>query len=166
MHWAAHGHTAAEIIAGRADARKPNMGLTTWTGAKPAQADSEIAKNYLTMAELDTLNRIVTIYLDFAELQALNRKPMYMKDWITKLDEFLKVSEREILKHAGRIRHEAAIEKARGEYEKFRKQMLDALSPVERHFIEAVREVKEIEKGKPASAKEKRKDRVAKGNKK
>ena len=78
MHWAAHGHTAAEIIAGRADAQRPNMGLTTWTGAKPTQADSEIAKNYLTMQELDTLNRIVTLYLDFAELQALNRKPMYM----------------------------------------------------------------------------------------
>jgi len=78
MHWAAHGHTAAEIIAGRVDAGKPNMGLTSWTGAKPGQADSEIAKNYLTAAELDTLNRLVTIYLDFAELQALSRKPMYM----------------------------------------------------------------------------------------
>jgi hypothetical protein len=155
MHWAAHGHTAAEIIAGRADAQRPNMGLTTWTGAKPTQADSEIAKNYLTMQELDTLNRIVTLYLDFAELQALNRKPMYMKDWINKLDEFLKVSEQEILKHAGRISHEEAIEKARIEYDKFRKQLLEAPSPVERHFIEAVREVKELEKRKPANEKKK-----------
>jgi len=155
MHWAAHGHTAAEIIAGRADAQRPNMGLTTWTGAKPTQADSEIAKNYLTMQELDTLNRIVTLYLDFAELQALNRKPMYMKDWINKLDEFLKVSEREILKHADRISHEEAIEKARIEYDKFRKQLLEAPSPVERHFIEAVREVKELEKRKPANGKKK-----------
>ena len=155
MHWAAHGHTAAEIIAGRADAQSPNMGLTTWTGAKPTQADSEIAKNYLTMQELDTLNRIVTLYLDFAELQALNRKPMYMKDWINKLDEFLKVSEREILKHADRISHEEAIEKARIEYDKFRKQLLEAPSPVERHFIEAVREVKELEKRKPANGKKK-----------
>ena len=163
MHWAAHGHTAAEIIAGRADAQKPNMGLTSWTGAKPTQADSEIAKNYLTMEELDTLNRIVTIYLDFAELQALNRKPMYMKDWLTKLDEFLKVSEREILRHAGKISHEAATEKARSEYEKFRKQMLEEPTPVERHFIEAVQEVKKLEKVKPGSTKSKRKDSGRKG---
>jgi len=89
MHWAAHGHTAAEVIAGRADAEKPLMGLTSWTGAKPSRSDVEIAKNYLTAEELDTLNRIVSMYLDFAELQALNRKPMYMRDWIAKLDEFL-----------------------------------------------------------------------------
>ncbi|RLB90387.1 MAG: hypothetical protein DRH50_12435, partial [Deltaproteobacteria bacterium] len=148
MHWAAHGHTAAEIIAGRADAEKPLMGLTSWTGAKPSRSDVEIAKNYLTAEELDTLNRIVSMYLDFAELQALNRKPMYMRDWIAKLDEFLKVTERDILTHSGRVRHEEAIEKARAEYEKFRKQMLEEPSPVERHFIEAVQEVKQLEKGK------------------
>lgn len=89
MHWAAHGHTAAEIIVVRADAARPNMGLTSWTGARPMHADAEVAKNYLTVEELDTLNRIVSIYLDFAELQALSRKPMYMKDWIAKLDDFL-----------------------------------------------------------------------------
>src|SRR4030043_17707 len=116
IHWAAHGQTAAEIIASRADAQKPNMGLTSWTGAKPTHADSEIAKNYLTLEELDTLNRIVTIYLDFAELQAFNRKPMYMKDWIAKLDEFLKVSERDLLTHAGKVSHQEAIQKARTEY--------------------------------------------------
>jgi hypothetical protein len=157
MHWAAHGHTAAEIIAARADAEKPHMGLTSWTGAKPTQADSEIAKNYLTIEELDTLNRIVTIYLDFAELQALNRKPMYMKDWIAKLDEFLKVSERDILTHAGKISHEAAIEKARIEYEKFRKRSLEEPSPVERHFIEAVKEVKKLEERKPRNTRKTRK---------
>jgi len=157
MHWAAHGHTAAEIIAARADAEKPHMGLISWTGAKPTQADSEIAKNYLTIEELDTLNRIVTIYLDFAELQALNRKPMYMKDWIAKLDEFLKVSERDILTHAGKISHEAAIEKARIEYEKFRKRSLEEPSPVERHFIEAVKEVKKLEERKPRNTRKTRK---------
>jgi hypothetical protein len=146
MHWAAHGYTAAEIIAARADANKPYMGLTSWAGARPGQADSEIAKNYLTAEELDTLNRLVTIYLDFAELQALSRKPMYMKDWINKLDEFLKVSERDILRHAGKVSHEAAIEKAHAEYEKFKKQMLEEPSPVERHFIEAIQEVKKLEK--------------------
>jgi len=149
MHWAAHGHTAAEIIAARADAEKPHMGLTSWNGARPTQDDIEIAKNYLSAEELDTLNRIVTMYLDFAELQALSRKPMYMKDWIAKLDEFLKVSERDILTHAGRVSHEAAIEKAKMEYEKFRKQALEEPSPVERHFIEAVKEVKKLEQKKP-----------------
>ena len=113
MNWAAHGHTAAEVIAARVNATKPSMGLTSWTGAHPKQTDIEIAKNYLTVEELDTLNRLVTIYLDFAELQALNRKPMYMKDWIAKLDEFLKVSERDILTHAGKISHEAATSKRR-----------------------------------------------------
>jgi hypothetical protein len=149
MHWAAHGHTAAEVIAGRADVGKPRMGLISWTGAKPTQSDVEIAKNYLTAEKLGTLNRIVSMYLDFAELQALNRKPMYMRDWITKLDEFLKVSERDILTHSGRVSHEEVIEKAHAEYEKFRKQILEELSPVERHFIEAVQEVKQLEKGKP-----------------
>jgi hypothetical protein len=148
MHWAAHGHTAAEIIAVRVDATKPNMGLTSWTGAHPKQTDIEIAKNYLTVEELDTLNRLVTLYLDFAELQAFNRKPMYMKDWIVKLDEFLKVSERDILTHAGKVSHETAIEKARAEYEKFRKQLLEGPSPVERHFIEAVKAMKKLEKEK------------------
>ncbi len=89
MHWAAHGHTAAEVIAARADAAKPNMGLTTWTGAAPRKTDVAIAKNYLGAGELDALNQIVTAYLEFAELQALNRRPMYMADWIAKLDDFL-----------------------------------------------------------------------------
>jgi hypothetical protein len=146
MHWATHGHTAAEIIAARSDAGKPHMGLTSWAGTKPTQADAEIAKNYLTHEELDTLNRIVSIYLDFAELQALNRKPMYMKGWIAKLDEFLKISERDILTHAGDVSHEEAIEKARMEYEKYRKRVSDEPSPVERHFVEAVKEMKKLEK--------------------
>jgi hypothetical protein len=157
MHWAAHGHTAAETIAERADAEKPNMGLTSWSGARPTQADTEVAKNYLSAEELDTLNRIVTMYLDFAELQALSRRPMYMKDWIAKLDEFLKVSERDILTHAGRVSHEAALEKARIEYEKFRKRALEEPSPVERHFIEAVKEVKKLEKKKPRTTRKTRK---------
>jgi hypothetical protein len=148
MHWAAHGHTAAEIIAERADAEKPKMGLTSWSGVRPTRADTEVAKNYLSAEELDTLNRIVAMYLDFAELQALSRRPMYMKDWIAKLDEFLKVSERDILTHAGRVSHEAALEKARIEYEKFHKRALEEPSSVERHFIEAVKEVKKLEKKK------------------
>jgi len=146
MHWASHGHTAAEIIAERADASKPQMGLTSWSGTNPHKIDVEIAKNYLNHQELDTLNRIVSMYLDFAELQALNRKPMYMRGWIAKLDDFLRISERDILTHAGTISHEQAIEKARLEYEKFRQSISDEPSPVEQHFVKAVKEVKQLEK--------------------
>ena len=144
-------------MAARADASKPHMGLTSWTGVKPMQADAEIAKNYLTHEELDTLNRIVSIYLDFAELQALNRKLMYMNDLITKLDDFLSISERDILTHSGMVSHEQALEKARAEYEAYRKQMLEAPSSVERHFIEAVKEVKQLEKQKPRKTRKREK---------
>ena len=148
MHWAAHGHTAAEIIHSRVDAAKPNIGMTTWSGGKPRKTDAEIAKNYLNEKELDMLNRIVSMYLDFAELQALNRKPMYMRDWIAKLDDFLKLSERKILTHAGKISHDKALEKAHIEYEKYRKERLNEPSPAERQFIEAVKEMKQIGKSR------------------
>jgi hypothetical protein len=145
MHWAAHGHTAAEIIAGRADASRPNMGLTIWEGDKPRKPDVAIAKNYLSEKELEILNRIVTFYLEFAELQALDRKPMYMRDWIVKLDDFLKLSGRELLDHAGTVSHEQALEKAHAEYAVYRQQHLNAPSPVEKHFLEAVQAVADIE---------------------
>ena len=145
MHWAAHGHTAAEIIEGRVDASKRHMGLTSWSGNRLSKSDVEIAKNYLNERELEILNRIVTIYLDFAELQAFDRKPMYMRDWIAKLDDFLKLSGRELLDHAGTVSHENAIEKARTEYEKFRREHLNDPSPVEGHFLEAVKELKQLE---------------------
>jgi len=148
MHWAAHGHTAAEIIASRANASKKNMGLTSWTGEKPSGKDIEIAKNYLNYDELDALNRIVTLYLDFAELQALNRRPMFMRDWIAKLDDFLRVSERDILTHAGKVSHEQAINKARNEYEKFRSLLADQPSPVEKHFFKAINDINKMEAGK------------------
>ncbi|RJO66023.1 MAG: hypothetical protein C4523_14190 [Myxococcales bacterium] len=146
MHFAAHGHTAAEIVASRADATKPHMGLTAWSGGKPSRADVEVAKNYLDEKELDTLNRIVTMYLEFAELQALNRRPMTMADWIAKLDEFLHITEREILTHAGTIGHDAAIAKAMAEYERYRALTLNEPSPVERHFEQAVKEMKKLER--------------------
>jgi hypothetical protein len=148
MHWAAHGHTAAEIIVQRADAQQANMGLTTWSGQKIRKADVSVAKNYLAQAELDTLNRIVTIYLEFAELQALNRKPMYMTDWIAKLDDFIKISDRDILTHAGQVSHRDALANAHAEYEKYRQQRLNAPSPVEQHFQEAVNKTKRIEESK------------------
>jgi hypothetical protein len=145
MHWAAHGNTAAEIIHTRANSDKPNMGLTSWMGDKPRKADTEVAKNYLTTQELDVLNRIVSMYLDFAELQALHLKPMYMKDLIAKLDDFLRISERDILTHAGTISNEAALEKARMEYEKYQKKVINVSSSVEQHFLEAIDETKQIE---------------------
>ena len=146
MHWAAHGHTAAEIIEKRADSTLPNMGLTSWQGGKPRKDDVAIAKNYLNEKELEILNRIVSAYLEFAELQALEHKPMYMKDWIAKLDDFLKLSGRELLSNAGKISHDKAVTKALAEFHKFKQTHLNDASPVERHFIEAVKEVKVIEK--------------------
>lgn len=146
MHWAAHGHTAAEIIYGRADASKPHMGMTTWLGDKPRKTDAEVAKNYLNEKELDVLNRIVTMYLDFAELQALNRKPMYMRDWIAKLDDFLKLTGRDILTHAGKVSHDDALEKAHAEYEQYHKELLNEPSSVEKQFLETVKRMKLSEK--------------------
>ena len=141
MHWAAHGQTAAEVVYQRANAEKENMGLTGWVGSRPSRSEVVIAKNYLMPEELDMLNRIVNAYLEFAELQALNRKPMYMEDWIIKLDDFLKLSGRELLTHAGTISHEQAIERAQIEYEKHRALRINQPSPVEKHFEQAVKKL-------------------------
>ena len=121
MHWAAHGQTAAEVIHTRVDAAKPFMGLqTTRPGGIIRKEDVSLAKNYLDGEELDTLNRIVNAYIEFAELRALQRKVMTMRDWITKLDEFLKLSEHELLDHAGKISAEQAKMKAELEYDRYR----------------------------------------------
>lgn len=137
MHFSAHGHTAAEVIYQRADADKDFMGLTTWRGIMPTRHEAEIAKNYLSEEELNMLNRIVNLYLDFAELQAESHVPMYMKDWIKKLDDFLKLSGKELLTHAGSISAEMAKEKANLEYDRFKERTQNQLSPVEIHFIES-----------------------------
>lgn len=136
MHYSVHGHTAAEIIYERADAQKDFMGLTTWTGAMPKRTDAEIAKNYLSQEEVKTLNRIVSLYLDFAELQAEEHRPMYMKDWIAILDDFLRVSRKDILTHAGRVSAQLAKAKADSEYDKFKERTKNDLSAVEIHFLE------------------------------
>ncbi|MBO6032051.1 MAG: virulence RhuM family protein [Prevotella sp.] len=136
MHYSVHGHTAAEIIYERADAQKDFMGLTTWTGAIPKKTDAEIAKNYLSQEEITTLNRIVSLYLDFAELQAEEHRPMYMKDWIAILDDFLRISRKDILTHVGRISAQLAKAKADSEYDKFKERTKNELTPVEIHFIE------------------------------
>jgi hypothetical protein len=148
MHWAAHGQTAAEVIAARADATKPNMGLTSWTGDVPRRSDAVVAKNYLDEKELEALNRIVTVYLEFAELQAMNHKAMYMADWIAKLDDFLKLSERQVLTHAGRVSHDEATAKAEQEYERFAQERAALPTPVEKHFEEAVQNVKRLERAR------------------
>ena len=156
MHWAAHGQTAAEVIARRANAAKPHMGLTSWSGSRPRKEDVAVAKNYLAAEELDALNRIVTAYLEFAELQARSRKAMYMRDWIAKLDSFLRLSERDILTHAGKITHEAALAKAEAEYEKFRVLAANEPSPVELDFEAAVKKLKQLEAGKTKPKKARR----------
>lgn len=138
MHWAAHGHTAAEIIYHRIDATKPNLGLTTFKGKKPTQQETEIAKNYLNEDELNLLNRMVTAYLELAELQALNRKPMYMNDWIARLDEFLKMTGNTILDHSGSISHEKAVEKAKNEYQKFKATSLQQPTTAEEDFLKYI----------------------------
>ena len=111
---------------------------------RPCKADTSIAKNFLNEDELNILNRIVTAYLEFAELQALNRKPMYMSDWIVKLDDFLKLTGRDILSHAGKISHEVAVGKAHAEYAKYHQELLNAPSPAEEHFLEAVKQIEKI----------------------
>ena len=119
MHWAITGKTAAEIVSERANSKKLNMGLTSWKGTKPRKQDVAIAKNYLNEEELSALNNLAEQYLVFATGQAMRRIPMYMKDWIEKLHGFLTLNDREILKHAGKISHQLAIDKAEKEYEKF-----------------------------------------------
>ena len=148
MHFSAHGHTAAEVIFQRADAEKVFMGLTTWRGAMPTKHEAEIAKNYLTEEEVDMLNRIVNLYLDFAELQAKSHVPMYMKDWIKKLDDFLTLSGKELLTHAGTVSAEVAKLKADTEYDRFRERTQYQLSPVEIHFLEAFEAEQKKLKGK------------------
>ena len=149
MHYSVHGHTAAEIIYERADAEKDFMGLTTWSGAMPTKPEAEIAKNYLTHEEIKSLNRIVSLYLDFAEMQAEEHRPMYMKDWINILEDFLRISRKDILTHAGKISAKLAKEKADQEYDKFKERTKNDLSPVEIHFLENFeREQKRLMDGK------------------
>jgi hypothetical protein len=155
MHWAVHGHTAAELIAARADASKPNMGLTTISGTKPRRADIGVAKNYLSHEEIEVMNKIVTAYLEFAELQALNRRPMYMSDWIEKLDEYLKLSERRVLDHTGSITHADAVDKAQQQLNKYNAARAKLATPVDQAFDAAAREMEALAKKrllKPAAA--------------
>lgn len=145
MHWAITGKTAAEIIAQRADSSKPNMGLTNWRGTKPRKQDVGIAKNYLKENELEALNNLVEQYLVFATGQAMRRIPMYMKDWIEKLHGFLKLNDRNILDHAGKISHQLALDKAEKEYDKFNLKMS---KEIESDFDKAIKKLNPPKKKK------------------
>lgn len=155
MHWAAHGHTAAELIVQRVDAQAPNMGLTNWTGASKGapvrKADVGIAKNYLNAAELDTLNRIVSAYIEVAELQAQARQPMTMRDWAGELDNFLRMTRKDILTHAGKVTAEAALAKAQAAYAAYRARIRDLPSLVDKDFEDAIAQpVKQLAKSRNA----------------
>jgi len=142
MHWAAHGHTAAEVVHDRSDATQPFMGLkTTRPGGLIRKEDVTIAKNYLSEDELQILNRIVNLYIEFAELQALERRPMTMRDWIVKLDEFLKTSGRKLLDDAGRISAEMAKTKAELEYRKYHEFLDTQPRKVDLEFEKAVKQL-------------------------
>jgi len=145
MHWAAHGHTAAELIYQRADASQENMGVTNYSGNKLLKRDIEVAKNYLKEDELVILNRMVTAYLEMAELQAMSQVAMNMSDWIERLDQFLTMTGRELLTNAGTVSHQSAIEKAHAEYKSFKQKQLEKPSEVEKHFIEAEQQLKQLE---------------------
>ena len=145
MHWAAHGHTAAEIIYERADSNKDFMGLTTFGGDTPTLLDAQIAKNYLTDKELNILNRIVSMYLDYAELQAMEENPMTMNDWVNELNYFLTMNRKDILKDSGKISHQRAINHATKEYEKYKNRILSNPSEVELQYFESIKNLEKIE---------------------
>jgi len=145
LHYAAHGHTAAEVIYQRADSDKPFMGLTVFPGEQPSSKDITVAKNYLNEEELKILNNLVSAYFDFAEIQAIKHRPMYMADYIKQLDNILSASGEKLLFDAGSVSHQQAIEKAKDEFRKYR---LKTLSPVEKAYLESIKAVqKKMEKG-------------------
>ncbi len=137
LHFAAHGHTAAEVIYERADAEKPFMGLTSFAGELPALKDISVAKNYLSEDELRILNNLVSGYFDIAEINAIEHKPMYMNDYVEQLDLVLSSGNRKLLTGAGKVSHEQAVKKAKGEYRKYQEK---TISPVEKAYIETIKD--------------------------
>ncbi len=145
LHYAAHGHTAAEVIYQRADASKPFMGLKTFKGEMPVLSDVKVAKNYLDEDELKILNNLVSGYFDFAEVQAMRHNPMHMSDYIEHLDRVLSTTGEKLLEGAGTVSHKQAMEKAEQEY---RKYQVETLSPVEESYLKTIRETEKLAKGK------------------
>ncbi len=148
MHWAITGQTAAEIVHARADAEKPNMGLTNWRGAKVRKQDVVIAKNYLAEDELRTLNNLAEQYLIFAEGQAMRRIAMHMSDWIKKLDAFVNINDRDILTHAGKISHEMAQQRAENEYEQYHQRQIEDQARVGSDFDRMAKQLTDGKRGK------------------
>ena len=138
LHFAAHGHTAAEVIYERADADQHMMGLTSFKGDHPTLRDAKIAKNYLSEEELKVLNNLVSGYFDFAEISALERRPMYMKDYINQLDTILSSSNRKLLQNSGTISHTQALEKAKQEYRKYQEK---TIAPVEQAYLDTIHDL-------------------------
>ncbi|GHT01070.1 toxin Fic [Bacteroidia bacterium] len=145
LHYAAHGHTAAEVIAERADAGKPFMGLTVFSGSQPTIKDISIAKNYLNEEELKILNNLVSGYFDFAEIQAMKHRPMYMEDYIRQLDNILNSTGEQVLQNSGKVSHEQAMEKAKAEYRKYQQK---TLSDVEMAYLDTIKAIEKSAKGK------------------
>lgn len=145
LHYAAHGHTAAEVIYERADADKPFMGLTAFSGEFPTAKDISVAKNYLTEDELKVLNNIVSGYFDFAEIQAMRHNPMYMSDYVDHLDNLLKATGEDLLTDAGKVSHAQALAKAKSEYQKYQVQNL---SPVEEAYLQNIKQIEKEAKRK------------------
>lgn len=145
LHYAAHGHTAAEVIYQRADAEKPFMGLTSFAGELPALKDISIAKNYLEESELKVLNNLVSGYFDLAEINAIEHRPMYMDDYVKQLDNVLSSGNRKVLTDSGSISHKQAMDKAKAEYKKYQEI---TLTPVEKAYLESIKEVSKEVKGR------------------
>lgn len=146
MHWAAHGHTASELILERADSDKPFMGLTTFKGKQPTKSEVDVAKNYLTEQELGILNRLVSAYLDLAEIKALRGEKMQMRDWLVQIDDFLTMTRSDVLNSAGTVSQIEAQAKAEAEYEKYKSKSMDELTAVERDFLLSLKQTqKQIE---------------------
>jgi hypothetical protein len=148
IRFAAHGHTAAEVIAQRANSELPFMGLTSFSGEHPTKVEASIAKNYLTEDELAALNRMVSAFFDLAELRAMQHQLMYMRDWLLELDDFSKRYGKGVLLNAGTVSHQAALEKATAEYEKYRQRTIDELSPAERDFLASIKDTQKTLEGK------------------
>jgi hypothetical protein len=148
LHFAAHGHTATEIIAERANAKLPFMGLTVFSGRQPTKGEVGVAKNYLTEEELTTRNRVVSAFFDLAELRAMQHQPMFMRDWVLELDDFAERYGKGVLPNAGTVSHQAALEKATAEYEKYRQKIADELTSVERDFLASIKDTQKKLEGK------------------
>lgn len=148
MHWAAHGHTASELILERADSDKPFMGLTTFKGKQPTKSEVDVAKNYLTEQELGILNRLVSAYLDLAEIKALRGEKMQMRDWLVQIDDFLTMTRSDVLNSAGTVSQIEAQAKAEAEYEKYKSKSMDELTAVERDFLLSLKQTQKQIEGK------------------